>query len=70
MTDAYRTGWDEIFGKIDHPTREIQDHRVVSDYARAAKIPPAYRCGRCEGTGNEMFFMYHACQACGGSGVR
>ena len=25
-------------------------------------------CGRCEGTGNELYSMYRACQECGGSG--
>lgn len=25
-------------------------------------------CSRCEGTGNELFSMYKACEDCGGSG--
>jgi hypothetical protein len=27
-------------------------------------------CGRCRGTGNELFSMFKACMDCGGSGVR
>lgn len=27
-------------------------------------------CGRCRGTGNELYSMYKSCEACGGSGER
>ena len=47
----------------------MEDHRVVSDRARAALIPEKQRCKRCVGSGNEFMFMYRQCQACEGSGV-
>lgn len=25
-------------------------------------------CDRCDGTGNELFFMYRSCSKCGGTG--
>ncbi len=26
-------------------------------------------CGRCGGTGNELYYMFRRCERCGGSGV-
>lgn len=50
------------------PTHLASDHRVESDNRSAALIPEADRCKRCEGTGNELMFMYRRCAACWGSG--
>lgn len=46
-----------------------EDHRVLGDARRAARIVEGSRCKRCHGTGNELMWMYRACQACRGDGV-
>lgn len=45
-----------------------KDPRVILDNERSEWIPETLRCERCEGTGNELLFMYRRCQACGGDG--
>lgn len=45
------------------------DPRVQFDRAKRDKIPEPLRCPRCEGTGNELLFMYRRCAQCGGSGM-
>lgn len=46
------------------------DHRVASDQAYAATIQELHRCFRCNGTGNQMYFMYQRCEHCNGTGRR
>ena len=46
------------------------DHRVVSDLQHAATVPMNLRCGRCDGTGNQLMFMYQRCINCNGTGQR
>ena len=48
----------------------MEDPRVTMDDQHAAGIPEALRCEKCEGTGNEFLFMYRACPACKGTGVK
>jgi len=45
------------------------DPRVKADNYLAAAVEPTMRCERCDGTGNELMFMYRRCQACGGDGI-
>ena len=45
------------------------DPRVRADDAKRDVIPVPLRCPRCEGTGNELLFMYRCCMVCSGSGV-
>ena len=45
------------------------DPRVKGDNERAKRIPEKFRCRRCQGTGNELMFMYKRCEACNGSGI-
>lgn len=45
------------------------DWRAASDLQRAHRIRADIRCKRCEGTGNELMFMYRECPACKGTGV-
>jgi hypothetical protein len=46
------------------------DHRVVSDLKHAATVAQNLRCSRCDGTGNQLFFMYQRCINCNGTGLR
>lgn len=41
---------------------------IMGDRQRAARIPEAERCPRCEGSGNELYAMYRRCTACSGTG--
>lgn len=43
--------------------------RVIADNFRASLIPVEQRCERCNGTGNELMYMYRACGSCDGTGV-
>lgn len=54
---------------FDRVLRETGHAGRAQDEARRAQVPVGERCERCEGTGNELFFMYRRCAACGGTGV-
>lgn len=57
----------------DQPVEQTEtptDHMWV-DRKQAKDNQAAGRaiCGRCNGTGNELYSMYRKCRACGGDGV-
>jgi hypothetical protein len=43
--------------------RRVENLGIVADDPRLAL------CGRCHGTGNELYAMYRQCPECGGFGV-
>lgn len=45
-----------------------KDIREELDEQFAIKIPLGERCLKCEGTGNQMYFMYQMCTDCNGTG--
>lgn len=46
----------------------ICDPRCKSDLEYAETIPESERCKRCDGTGNELMFMFRRCRACEATG--
>jgi len=46
-------------------------YRIRMDYARrnANVALRAWLCGRCDGTGNDLYAMWHKCSRCGGLGL-
>lgn len=46
------------------------DGRVIADDTKKLNNALAKRqlCDKCDGTGNEFFFMYRRCEKCGGKG--
>jgi hypothetical protein len=66
--------WNAAEKEIEMTIKEViavnplDDPRVQIDNEQAQLIPAHQRCQRCEGTGNELMFMYRRCQACGGDG--
>jgi hypothetical protein len=46
------------------------DARVIADDTKKLNNALAGHklCSKCDGTGNEMFFMYRRCEQCAGSG--
>ena len=44
----------------------IQDTRKHNDNVRSGKK----LCPNCEGTGNQMYSMYQACEECKGTGIK
>lgn len=43
--------------------------RRAENMRQVAVDPSLILCKRCDGTGNELFSMYRACEDCGGIGV-
>lgn len=45
------------------------EQRRKENEARVAAGSDLMLCGRCDGTGNELYSMYRQCAECGGVGV-
>lgn len=60
----------DFTARIEAHMKAGHEFRVARDMALADQIPEMQRCRRCEGTGNQLYFMYQACEACHATGRR
>ena len=58
-----------VHGRDDVPIDQIDPVKQMDEQTRRENIDAGFDiCGRCEGTGNELYSMFRGCTACGGTG--